>query len=145
VAARETPQALCLSDLPEGRQDRHRYHISEDVVAAFLVASRDYSPIHVDETAARSRGFDGRVSHGALLNGFLSHFVGMRLPGASGLLLSVDIRYVSPCHVGDDVDLIGTVAQRSEASGTILLTFQFDNVTRDRTAATGRAVIRVGG
>lgn len=135
--------ALHFADLQDGKTAVHRYRITEDVHASFVSAFDDRSPIHVDDQFARDRGFPERVAHGAILNGFLSHFVGMRLPGATALLLSVDIRYLAPSHVGDELELTARVAQRSESTRTIVLAVTFENLTRGRAAAAGRALVRV--
>jgi len=139
------PLSLSLADLAEGREALYRYRISAAVHAAFMAAFDDRSPVHVDDEFARARGFEGRVSHGAILNGFLSHFVGMRFPGASALLLSAEIRYQSPCFLDDEIELRGRVSQRSESAGTVLLGVVFYNVTRQRVAASGKVFVRVGG
>jgi 3-hydroxybutyryl-CoA dehydratase len=139
----ELPLSIPLSELNEGREARYRYEITKTLVATFLQAFEDRSPIHVDDAFARERGLDSRVSHGAILNGFLSHFVGMRFPGSTALLLSADLRYRAPCFAGDAVELHGRVVQRSESARTVLLAVSFQNLTRDRAAATGKVLVRV--
>lgn len=139
------PRALTLAELPEGTEARRRYQVTAALVDAFIAAFDDRSPVHVDDTFARGRGFDARVSHGAILNGFLSHFVGMHLPGATALLLSADVRYAAPCYAGDELELTGRVAHRAEAAQTVLITFVFHCLTRDLPVATGKALVRVAG
>ena len=76
--------SICNSTFEEilvGHEDRGDYVISADVYQQFLQAFGDISPLHVDEQFARDRGFPGKVMHGTILNGFLSHFIGVRLPG----------------------------------------------------------------
>lgn len=135
--------AHAFEDLPEGFEEHWDYAVSPAVYEAFLRASGDESPIHVDDEAARARGFPGRVMHGGLLHAFLSHFVGMRLPGARALLLSADLRYVAPCHLGDQVRLVGRVAQRVESQRVLVLHVRFDNLTQGRAVARGRVQVQV--
>lgn len=132
-----------FASIADGESAEHRYVISEAVYAQFLAAFGDRSPIHVDDGYARAAGFDGRVAHGAILNGFVSHFIGMVLPGKRSLLLSVDLRYAQPCHIGDAVVLTGTVSQKVDAQQVVVLTLRIRNETRGTSAATGRAQVRV--
>jgi 3-oxoacyl-[acyl-carrier protein] reductase len=143
MTALELPLSLTLADLHEGNEARHRYRITAALVDAFVAAFDDRSPVHIDEAFARRRGFETRVSHGAILNGFLSHFVGMRFPGATALLLSAEMRYAAACYIGDEVELTARVAHRSESAGTVLLTLTFHSLTRDLPVAVGKALVRV--
>jgi acyl dehydratase len=135
---------LSFESLSEGDAFEGAYVIEADVVEAFLRAFDDRSPIHVDDEYARRRGYPSRVAHGALLNGFLSHFVGMRVPGRRGLLQAVDLQYTMPCFVGDALKLRVTVLQKSESTRTVVLGLTFHNDTRGTIAARGRAQVGIG-
>lgn len=136
-------QDLAYSEITEGLETSRAYVISSEVYEGFLGLFDDRSPIHVDATYARERGFSGPVMHGAILNGFVSHFVGMVLPGRRSLLLSVDLRYGAPSHLGDEMRLTARVTQKVDAQRVVVLTLAIDNVTRGTRAATGRAQVRV--
>src|SRR5436190_1875392 len=97
----EPARIISYHELSEGMTHQRQYSITPDVYENFLRAFNDRSPIHIDADVARSRGFADRVMHGSILNGFVSHFVGMVFPGANSLLLSVDLRYSQPCYLGD--------------------------------------------
>lgn len=47
----------------------------------FRALSGDVSPIRVDESYAKTRGFDGVVCYGMLISAFYSTLVGTYLPG----------------------------------------------------------------
>ena len=81
--------------------------------------------------------------HGAILNGFLSHFVGMHFPGVRALLQSVELRFLRPCYLWDHLKLELKVVQKSNVGGGVLLTnVAFRNVTRgNAVAANGRVQI----
>ena len=135
------PRAFRYCDIAVDDQVEREYVISPEVSGHFLAAFGDYSPIHVDDAYARACDFPRRVAHGAILNGFLSHFVGMYFPGRPGLLLSVDIRFAQPCHEGDTVLLKAVVAQKLDARSVIVIDLLFNNVTQNRIAARGRAQV----
>src|SRR5262249_12234020 len=110
---------------------------------AFCALSGDLNPLHVDDAYARERGFRGRVMHGGMLNAFLSHFVGMVLPGRRALLLSADIRYVAPFYLGDVLVLRGSVQQRGESQSALVLTCGFESRGDGRVVARARVQVKV--
>jgi acyl dehydratase len=124
-----------------GMKVSHEYVISQEVYDHFLGAFHDYSPVHVHPPFAKSRGFPDRVMHGALLNGFISHFIGMRFPGRFSLLLSVDMRYSQPSYLGDAIHLETEVIQKMDLRHLLVLVATLTNVTRGQLA--GRARIQV--
>jgi len=136
-------QGICYEDISAGRADSMDYCIETGVYEHFLAAFGDESPVHVDDQFARSRGFDGRVMHGALLNGFISHFVGMVFPGRDSLLLAVDLRYASPCYLGDVIHLESVVTQKMDSRRVVVLDVTLTNTTRNCAAARGRIQVMV--
>lgn len=136
-----TPRALRYQDIPVGMKAQRDYAISADVYQHFLAAFDDRSPIHVDEAYARACGFRGKVMHGSLLNGFLSHFVGMHFPGKFSLLLTIDLRFAEPSYLGDVIRLQTEVSQKLDVRNVIILGVIFNNVTRDCIAARGRVQV----
>ena len=139
----DLPNDHTLSTLQEGTVAEHRYRISEAIWRAFTDLFEDRSPVHVDATHARAAGFEDRVMHGAILNGFVSHFVGMVMPGRRSLLLTVDMRYLTPSYLGDEILLRGEVTQRVESQSVVVMTLTLENVTRGRTAGRARAQVKV--
>jgi len=125
-------------DISVGRKDQREYVISSQVYENFLTAFDDRSPIHFNEAYALECGFSGKVMHGALLNGFLSHFVGMYFPGRLSLLLSVDLRFLQPSCLGDVIRLESIVTQKFDARNVVIMDVTFNNMTRDYIAARGR-------
>jgi acyl dehydratase len=138
-----TAQDVAYEAIDEGAVVSYDYAITEEVYTRFLAAFDDRSPVHVDDAYAAARGFESRVMHGAILNGFVSHFVGMRFPGRRSLLLSVDLRYGSPSHLGDELTLHAEVTQKVDAQRVVVLTLRFENRTRGSRAATGRVQVRM--
>ena len=128
-----------------GRCDSRDYAITAEVYQHFLAAFKDENPLHVDDAAAKSRGFAGKVMHGALLNGFISHFIGMVFPGRDSLLLAVDLRYANPCYLGDMIRLQTVVAQKMDARQILVLNLTVMNLTRNYPAARGRIQVMIQG
>jgi 3-hydroxybutyryl-CoA dehydratase len=124
------------------RQERD-YVITPETYRNFLLAFADRSPVHVDEAFARSQGFEGCVMHGAILNGFVSHFVGMYFPGRFSLLLTVDLRYSNVSYLNDSIRVDALVSQKMDARRVIVLDLGITNLTRDWLAARGRAQVMI--
>ncbi|MEP6669621.1 MAG: MaoC/PaaZ C-terminal domain-containing protein [Chthoniobacter sp.] len=138
-----TARTFRYEDIALGAKEARDYVISQEVYDHFLSAFGDRSPIHVDEDYARACGFEGRVMHGALLNGFLSHYIGMYFPGRLSLLLAVDLRLAKPSYLGDTIHLEAVVSQKLDASNVVVLDAVFTNVTRDCLVARSRVQVMV--
>ena len=134
---------ISYADLAEGMTRERDYVITPAVYENFLRAFDDRSPIHVDEAHARAKGFAGRVMHGGILGGFVSHFVGMVFPGGHSLLLSADFRFSQPSYLGDTVRVQAKVAQLFDSRQVVVLHFTILNQTRGVAVATVRAQVKV--
>lgn len=132
---------ISFSEIEEQTEYSYSYTIDETVYSTFLSAFHDQSPIHVDESYARTAGFAGRVMHGAILNGFLSHFVGMHLPGRRSLILSVNMNYHLPTYLGDVLMLKAEVRQKVETAQVVVLAVKFVNQLTGRAVASGKVQV----
>lgn len=139
----ETAQSIAYSDLAEGMACERDYVVTPAVYRNFLLAFDDRSPIHVDADYARARGFADKVMHAAILNGFVSHFIGMVFPGANSMLLSVELRFSGPSYLGDVLRLRAKIAQKADVQQVVVLHVAFLNQTRGGTVATGRAQVKL--
>jgi acyl dehydratase len=134
-----------FAELAQGLSAEQAYTMSEAVQDGFIALSDDRNPLHVDEVQARAAGFEGKVMHGGILHAFLSHFVGMVLPGRRSLLLSADIRYLAPSYLGDVIVIHGVIEQWVESQQVVVLGVRLENRTRGRLAARARIQVLVRG
>jgi acyl dehydratase len=125
------------ADMQIGLKEAFDYEITPGILESFLGAFGDYNPLHTDEEYARLSGFQGKVMHGSILNGFLSHFIGMRLPGKTAMLLSSDLRFSQPAYLGDRIRLEAEVTQKVDSLSLVVLRVTFHNLTQNNTAARG--------
>jgi len=147
AAVREVTPARDWSDpasqgLVEGYQTSHRYRITPEVYDNFLAAFGDTNALHVDDAFARDRGFPERVTHGVILVGFISHFVGVHFPGENTLLHALQTQFISPSHLGDEIEIEATVTQVAESVRVVTMDLVVNNLTRQRVAA--KAKVQVG-
>ncbi len=130
-------------DITVGMKQAYDYIITPEVYQGFLDTFHDHSPVHVDEHFAKAQGFQGRVMHGTILNGFVSHFVGMHFPGRFSLVLSVDLRFSNPSYLGDSIHVEMVVSQKLDARNIIVLNATLSNITRNWLAARGRIQVMI--
>ena len=128
-------------EIMEGMTEQLDYVISDDVYLGFLSIFGDHNPIHVDESYALASGYPGKVMHGSILTGFLSHFIGMYFPGRLSLLLAVDIRFAKPSYLGDRITLEAIVRQKMDARRVLILDATFTNKTRHYQVARARTQV----
>jgi len=138
-----TVRVFRYAEIMEGQRDTLDYPITPVVYQHFLDAFHDNSPLHVDDHYARSMGFGGRVMHGSLLNGFISHFIGTWFPGRFSLLLAVDLRFSKPSHLGDVIRLETVVRQKMDAKKIIILDTTLKNLSQNCLAARGRLQVMI--
>lgn len=74
-------------------------------VEAFGALSGDCNPLHFSDAAARDRGFEGRMAHGALLNATISRIFGVERPGPGTLFAGFAYRFLTPLYVGREYQL----------------------------------------
>ncbi len=128
-----------IHDLTEGQRLNYKKKIHGKDVDCFSELSGDISPLHMVEEFARERGFRGRVVHGALLISYLSKLIGVDCPGENCLLQSMDIRFVSPVYINDEIEFQITVDQISLGVNTVVLKIKI--VRGETVVAKGRTQI----
>lgn len=119
------------------------YTTNETVYHALINVFHDESPIHIDEEYAKAAGFTGRVMHGAILQGFLSHFIGMHFPGKRSLILSVNLNYRRPSYLGDKIQLNACVKQKVETGQVVVLEVKFLNIESQEVLASGKVQVGI--
>ena len=134
-----------FDQLYEGLAAEHEYVIDDNTYRSFLALFGDVSLVHTSQNFANTSGFTGLVMHGAILNGFLSHFIGMCLPGQRSLELTVDIRYLKPCYLGEHLRLRGEVKQKLDSRRVAVLDVSWDSLMQQLTVARARVQVAMLG
>lgn len=112
-----------------GHEETFSVKITEELQNKFLDISGDISPIHVDESFAKNKGFSGRVVYGMLTASFYSTLVGTYLPGENCLFYESDIKFRKPVFIGDNLYITGKVTEKNDTFKmiTIKATIRNDN------------------
>jgi 3-hydroxybutyryl-CoA dehydratase len=145
VGIMDFPRAANLSfqEMEAGRSYVFDAHVTAAVIDRFAALSGDFSPLHMDDVFARSRGFAGRVVHGAFLSSLASQIVGMHLPGENCLLHSLHMKFARPVIAGTTVRVTGTVDQMSEATRAAVIAIYVTDPASGEAYASGKAVIGI--
>ncbi len=101
------------------------YHVTPEIYYSFQRISNDYNPLHTDVAFAERKGFPDRVMYGNILNGFISHFVGMALPSRDVMIQTQDIQFRKPVFLGDSLTLKTEIETMSEAVEVINYKLKF--------------------
>ena len=104
-----------LAEMTPGLTESFTVTVTEEMMQAFERLTGDCSPINVDETYAKARGYGGRVVYGMLGASFFSTLAGVYLPGEHCLLHGVECKFARPVFIGDTLTVTGTVVNVSEA------------------------------
>lgn len=94
----------------------------------FIDLFKDTNPLHTDAQFARSRGFEDRVMHGNILNGYISYFIGECLPLKDVIIHSQEIRYHTPVYLNDELSLQATVSEIYDSVGAVVFKYRFLDV-----------------
>lgn len=119
-----------------------RFVVSEETYDKFISLSKDRNPLHTDDDFARSNGFEQRVMHGNILNGFLSFFIGECLPIKNVIIHSQSIQFKLPVYLNDPLALTVRVAGIYESVNAVEFKFVFTN-NGGKTVAKGKIQIGI--
>lgn len=108
-----------LEDITIGLNESFEVCITEDMMKAFLAVTQDKNPLHCDEAYAKANGYNSCVVYGMLTAGFYSTLAGCYLPGERCLLQSIDVKFVAPVFIGDELIISGTVKEIYKELGII--------------------------
>jgi 3-hydroxybutyryl-CoA dehydratase len=78
---------------------------TDEMVREFAVLSGDTQPLHLDDRYASRTRFGQRIAHGAFLIGMVSAVLGVEMAGegATIIFLGLNISFIAPVHIGDEV------------------------------------------
>ncbi len=100
-----------FADLTVGQSAERTKLMTEALVNAYAELTGDFSPVHVDEEAAKKTRFGTRIAHGMLSAGFLSATIGMDLPGPGTIWVAQAFKFKQPVKIGDTVTWTVTIAE----------------------------------
>ena len=95
--------------------------ISENDVDRYADITGDTNPLHMSEEYASTTSFKKRVVHGMLTASFISNIIGTKLPGTGALWYELNIRFIAPVRIGDEITVHAEVIRKSRALRVVSL------------------------
>lgn len=117
--------------------------VTEEKYNLFIALSEDKNPLHTNEEFAKSKGFQGKVMHGNLLNSVLSYFIGEHLPIKNVIIHSQEIQYKKPIYLNDKIILKAKINGVFESVNAVEFGFSFINANTNTTLAKGKIQIGI--
>lgn len=115
--------------------------ISAEMLESFKTMSGDINPLHTDSQFAKKNKFADKVAYGMLVGSFYSTLVGVYLPGRNCLLQSINIDFVKPVYVGDELKIYGEVVEKNDSVERVIVKAYIKNQYGDKVS---RAKIETG-
>jgi 3-hydroxybutyryl-CoA dehydratase len=104
-----------------------KFIITEEIYTGFIKIFGDKNPLHVDVNYASQKGFRACVMHGNILNGFLSYFIGEKLPLKNVIIQKQEIKYYTPVYLHDELTLHVLVDDIYDSVNTVEFNYKFLN------------------
>ena len=123
-----------IKDMKEGDLFTFDYCVTAGIYNGFINLFKDKNPLHTNESFAITKGFSGKVMHGAILAGFLSHFIGECLPHKNVIVHTYKINYAAPVYVNDMLQFEASVSGVFESVNTIEFKYRFINSNKKMVA-----------
>jgi 3-hydroxybutyryl-CoA dehydratase len=131
-----------FDELEVGQRAEFRKTITEADVVLFAGVTGDLNPAHIDQVAAETSPFGGRIAHGMLTAGLISAVLGMKLPGPGTIYLEQSLRFVRPVRIGDTVTAAAEVLELIPAKRRVRLATTCANQAGE-TVLRGEAMVMV--
>ena len=100
-----------MSDLSVGMRESFKWIITDDMMQMFLSITGDVNPLHNNIGYAKEQGFKDRVVYGMLSASLISTMGGCYLPGMYCLIQGVEVRFVKPVYIGDELTVNGEISK----------------------------------
>tara|TARA_A100000171_G_C2041058_1_gene100504 strand:+ start:55 stop:453 length:399 start_codon:yes stop_codon:yes gene_type:complete len=103
------------------------FTVKKEIHDGFINVFRDNNPLHTDMDFARKKGFIGVVMHGNILNGFLSFFIGEKLPTKDVIIHSQEIQFKNPVYLNDKLQFHAEIVGLYESVNAVEFKYSFKN------------------
>ena len=133
---------MAYHEIEVGTRASFRRAITNQDIDEFGRLCGDVSPLHTDNSYASCTMYGERLVHGMFLASLVSCLIGMHLPGSRSVCLSQSFDFVGPVYAGDEVEVIGEVIKKQDATQTLVIRTEIHAIP-DRPAVRGKAMVRV--
>lgn len=120
-----------------GQLFEEHFVVSSETYAGFIQIFKDKNPLHTDEVFAKDKGFQGKVMHGNILNGFVSYFIGECLPTKNVIIFSQTIQFNNPVYLADELQFNAEITGVHDSVNAVDFKYVFKN-KEGKTVAKGK-------
>ena len=117
--------------------------ITTTMIVAGALASRDFTPVHHDRSAAQAQGMQDVFMNILTTNGLVGRYV-TDWAGPDAVIKSVAIRLGAPNLPGDTMRLTGTVKAKNEDHGVVEIEVAGRNSWGDHVTGTVKVALPAG-
>lgn len=103
------------------------FKITPAVYLNFQKTFKDKNPLHTDKEFAKKYGFEDKVIYGNILNGFISFFIGEKLPIKNVAIVGQEISYYLPIYVGQTLEFESYIESVHKSVNVEDFSFTFKN------------------
>ena len=111
--------------MQKGDVFEHTFVITEQIYKGFIDLFNDKNPLHTNAEFAADKGFESKVMHGNILNGFVSYFIGECLPLKNVIIQTQEIKYTKPVYLDDSLDFRAEIVDVFESVNMMEIKFFF--------------------
>jgi 3-hydroxybutyryl-CoA dehydratase len=101
------------------------FKVSTETYEGFINFSQDKNALHTNEEFAQNLGFEGKVMHGNILNGFISYFIGECLPTNNVIIHSQDIKFKNAVYLNDELQFTAEIVGVYESVNAVEFKYSF--------------------
>ena len=94
--------------------------ITVTLVVGGALASRDYTPVHHDKVAAQAQGMADVFMNILTTNGLVGRYV-TDWAGPDAVVKNVAIKLGAPNLPGDTMEMVGSVKEKNDAAGEVVV------------------------
>tara|TARA_B110001450_G_scaffold242245_1_gene252377 strand:- start:5316 stop:5714 length:399 start_codon:yes stop_codon:yes gene_type:complete len=110
-----------------GDKFEERFVLKEKTYLGFINIFEDKNPLHTNHQFALYKGFKGVVMHGNILNGFISYFIGEKLPTKDVIIHSQEIQFKNAVYLNDELLFNAEIIGIYDSVNAIELKYSFKN------------------
>ncbi|MFT6842498.1 MAG: 3-hydroxybutyryl-CoA dehydratase [Psychroserpens sp.] len=101
--------------------------LKNETYLGFIDVFKDHNPLHTNHQFALDKGFNGMVMHGNILNGFLSYFIGEKLPTKDVIIHSQEIQFKNAVYLNDELQFNAEIIGIYDSVNAIEFKYNFKN------------------
>ena len=130
-----------IDELYVGMTETFTRTITDDMMKKFLEISGDENPLHIDSEFAKSKRFPDRVVYGMLTASLISTLGGVYLPGKNCLIQGVEINFIKPVYVGDELTVTGEITEIYKDLNHVIIKVTIRNQNKQKVV---RGILKAG-